>query len=230
MKTLFTVESSQLGDDTLPVFEWSASGQYLAAAGRRRKVCIFDKAGKLLEELSLPLADGLASDAGDKAGKGSCAALAWDPTSDQLAILPAGGLFPIVWNATLRETLNLDTGFKLQECTAMAWSVTGSILAVGTAKGNLLLYNSRERKKTQVMGKHTKRITAGAWNKAGVLALTSEDKNITLTDGATGWSPASCTVCLFFMAIDGFLALLCVKCCVKCCRRCPRLVAQPSRC
>lgn len=52
------------------------------------------------------------------------------------------------------------------------------MLAVGTAKGNLLLYSSRERRKMPVVGKATKRIVAAVWNRDGRLALASADKTV----------------------------------------------------
>ena len=60
----------------------------------------------------------------------------------------------------------------------MSWSKTGSILAIGTAKGNLLLYNARDRRKTPIMGKHTKRIQCACWNKENNLALAGADKMV----------------------------------------------------
>lgn len=59
-------------------------------------------------------------------------------------------------------------------------------LAVATGKGNLMMYNARERKKTPLVGKHTKKIVAAAWNKDNVLAMAAQDKSVTLTDGVTG--------------------------------------------
>ena len=64
--------------------------------------------------------------------------------------------------------------------TFLSWSVT-SILAIGTAKGGLLLYNKRTMKKQTILGKHSKKITNGVWNAAGILALGAEDKNITIS-------------------------------------------------
>lgn len=181
MKQLFRIETAVLGGVIPSLFEWSAKGQFVAAAGSKRKVAILDKSGKLIEEISLPAVTG-----GVDGKTQACSFVSWDPCSDQLAILPLGGTFPLLYNSVNREIINLDTGFKNQELTALSWSSTGSILAVGTVKGNLLLYNSRDRKQTQVMAKHTKRITMGIWNKAGVLALAGEDKMITFSDGTTG--------------------------------------------
>lgn len=59
-------------------------------------------------------------------------------------------------------------------------------LAVATVKGNLMMYNARERKKTPYVGKHTKKIVAAVWNKDNLLAMASQDKSVTLTDGVTG--------------------------------------------
>lgn len=47
----------------------------------------------------------------------------------------------------------------------LLWSRTGPQLAIGGGKGNLMLYNKNTRKKVPVMGKHSKRVICGAWNK-----------------------------------------------------------------
>ena len=68
----------------------------------------------------------------------------------------------------------------------MAWSRNGMYLAVGTVKGNLMMYNARERKKTPYVGKHTKKVVSAVWNKDNLLAMASQDRSVTLTDGVTG--------------------------------------------
>jgi WD40 repeat protein len=55
-------------------------------------------------------------------------------------------------------------------------------LAIGTAKGNLLIYNKRTLKKQSILGKHVKKITCGSWNSENKLALGSEDKQVTISN------------------------------------------------
>jgi len=102
-------------------------------------------------------------------------------------MIPNGNTFVYVWSAISKEVQKIDTDFKTaQELTCMAWSKNGLYLAVGTAKGNLLLYNSRERKKTPFLGKHTKKVVCMAWNKDNMLAMAGADKIVTITDVVSG--------------------------------------------
>lgn len=180
-KEVFSVNQDVLGPGRV-IFQWSPKGSYIAAAGSKRKVSIFDRNGRLYDEVSLPQAEvqGL-----DPAAP-SCDSLQWDPVQDQLAILPAGNTCVLIWSPSSREVQRIDTEFKTQEFTCLAWSKNGAFLAMGTSKGNLLMYNCRERKKTPYVGKHTKKISFAAWNKDNLLATTGLDRTVSITDGFNG--------------------------------------------
>lgn len=60
----------------------------------------------------------------------------------------------------------------------IAWAKASLILAIGTVKGNLQLYHIREKRRTPIVGKHTKRIANGVWTKGDILAMASFDKNV----------------------------------------------------
>jgi WD40 repeat protein len=72
----------------------------------------------------------------------------------------------------------------------LAWSKSSSVLAAGTAKGNLQLYHLQERRRTPVVGKHTKRVCAGAWSPgSNLLAMAALDKTVRpVVDGGGGLS------------------------------------------
>jgi WD repeat-containing protein 19 len=107
--------------------------------------------------------------------------LDWDHEGECLAILLEGtGIVPL-WDAGSRSIQRLDT--NMSDPSFMVWSQTG-LLAVGMTKGNLLLYNRRTRKKIPVLGKHPKRITCGAWSRGNQLALGSDDRTFTLSNGS----------------------------------------------
>ena len=52
------------------------------------------------------------------------------------------------------------------------------VLAIGTQKGSLVVYNKRTLKRQSILGKHVKRITCGAWNCENKLALGSDDRQV----------------------------------------------------
>jgi WD repeat-containing protein 19 len=66
----------------------------------------------------------------------------------------------------------------------MAWSRVGPQLAVGTQKGNLLLYNNDSKKSQLLAGKHSKKITCGQWNLDNKLALASLDRTMTINEAS----------------------------------------------
>lgn len=69
---------------------------------------------------------------------------------------------------------------NLRDPTFLKWSRSGPQLAVGTAKGNLLIYRKDNRKKVPIMGKHSRSITCGAWSNDNRLALGGADSMLTL--------------------------------------------------
>jgi WD repeat-containing protein 19 len=130
-------------------------------------VHIFDRHGERVDEISL-------------SGTGRVISLAWDHEGESLAVLQEGNAIIPIWDQGSKAVLSVDTNLK--DPTFMAWSRVGPQLAIGTAKGNLLLYNKRTRKKIPVLGKHPRKITCGAWSRSNQLALGSEDKTLTLSN------------------------------------------------
>lgn len=129
-------------------------------------VHIFDRHGQRVDEISLQ-------------GQGNILSLDWDVDGECLAVLQEGnGVIPI-WDSSSRSTLSIDTNLK--DPTFMAWSTVGPQLAVGTAKGNILMYNKKTRKKIPVLGKHPRRITCGAWGETNQLVLGSVDSTLTVS-------------------------------------------------
>ena len=59
-----------------------------------------------------------------------------------------------IWKTSTHKLVYVDTNFE--DLTFLKWSKTGYELAVGTAKGNLLIYKASAKKKIPIMGKHTR--------------------------------------------------------------------------
>ncbi|GBF91989.1 hypothetical protein Rsub_04713 [Raphidocelis subcapitata] len=181
MRQLFAAAAGELGDGRT-AFAWSPRGNYLAAAGNKRQILIYDRSGKAVQELPLPPPDVAPADP----KQACCLQLQWDANGDTLAALPTGSNCVFVWTAATRELQKLETEFKAQEVTAIAWARGGGTLAAATAKGNLQLFQLQKRRRVPIVGKHTKRVLCGAWNAEGLLLLGAADKTVSLTDGDTG--------------------------------------------
>uniref|UniRef100_A0A8D0PNN3 WD repeat-containing protein 19 n=1 Tax=Sus scrofa TaxID=9823 RepID=A0A8D0PNN3_PIG len=166
MKRVFTLlEKTWLGT---PIwFTWQkTSGNYLAVTGADHIVKIFDRHGQQRSEINL---------------SGNCVAMDWDKDGDILAVIAEKSSYIYLWDANTNKTSQLDSGMR-DQMSFLLWSKFGSFLAVGTVKGNLLIYNRQTSRKIPVLGKHTKRITCGCWNAENMLALGGEDKMITVSN------------------------------------------------
>ncbi len=74
-------------------------------------------------------------------------------------------------NLDIRDPLNV-----------LVWAKTGPVLAIGSYRGNLMIYNHKTSRRVPIIGKHTKAITCGAWSPGGLLALGSEDRSLSISN------------------------------------------------
>jgi len=163
---LFKIDSSQHGAGPV-LFRWHPDGTYLATVGSSKVVHIFDRYGAVVDDIPL-------------SSLGACLALEWDKDGERLAIMLLGVGTVLLWEQHTRKVTELETNMK--DLTFMRWSVVGPQLAIGTAKGNLLIFNPQTSKKYPTLQKHHKKINCGAWSTDNRLALGSEDKMVSISN------------------------------------------------
>uniref|UniRef100_A0A673LF82 WD repeat domain 19 n=1 Tax=Sinocyclocheilus rhinocerous TaxID=307959 RepID=A0A673LF82_9TELE len=157
---------------TLSEKSWSGSclqymktvGNYLAVAGLDNFVKIFDRHGQKVNELNLP---------------GICLSLDWDKDGDIVAVIAEKSSSIYLWDANINTISQLDSGMR-DQMSFLLWSKTGPLLAVGTSKGNLLIYNQQTSRKIPVLAH--KEDHCGCWSSQNLLALGSEDRSITISN------------------------------------------------
>ena len=146
---------------------WSPSGTHFAVVGSNRRVAIVDRQGKVSSTFALPLS-------------GPPVALDWDFEGEFLAVLQQGGSAVTIWHRTSGRIDNIESTMK--DLCLLKWAKNAPVLAVGAAKGGVLLFNRDTMRKSPLIGKHGKKIIAMAWNSRNWLALASEDRTITVSD------------------------------------------------
>ncbi|XP_071315895.1 WD repeat-containing protein 19-like isoform X2 [Trachinotus anak] len=166
MKNIFIIADKAWAGSNL-LYKWQTSfGNYIAVSGQDKSVKIFDRHGHKCTELSLP---------------GCCVGMDWDKDGDILAVISAQSSSIYLWDATVNKTSQIDSGMR-DQMSFVLWSMTGPLLAVGTVKGNLLIYNQQTSHKIPVLGKHTAKITCGCWSTQNLLALGSDDCTVSISN------------------------------------------------
>nr|XP_054756020.1 WD repeat-containing protein 19-like isoform X1 [Lytechinus pictus] len=171
MKRVFQLSDKTHGPGPVRFCWQTTLGNYLATYGADHNVHIYDRHGERRDEINLP---------------GSCTGIGWDRDGDTLALICDKSSVVFLWDANSHRKSQVDSGFK-DSLTYLLWSKSGPQLAIGTTKGNLLIYNHQTSRKVPILGKHTKKIICGAWSAQNLLALGSEDRTITVSneDGDT---------------------------------------------
>ncbi|KAF7240504.1 hypothetical protein EG68_11135 [Paragonimus skrjabini miyazakii] len=105
--------------------------------------------------------------------------MAWDLDGDNLAIIDEKTSSVTLWDSLSFKISQINTGIK-DHLSIICWSTASGRLAVGSEKGNLVIYNHKTSKKISLLGKHLRRISCAAWNKDNLLALASDDKVISV--------------------------------------------------
>ncbi|KAA0198003.1 hypothetical protein FBUS_08310, partial [Fasciolopsis buskii] len=137
---------------------------FIAVFGSDQTVSVFDRHGEKKVEVPLP---------------GEAVEMVWDCDGENLAILDDKTSSVTLWDALTFKISQLNTGIK-DHLSALAWSAVGSRLAIGSEKGNLVIYNHKTTKKISLLGKHMRKITCAVWNRGNVLALAGDDKLISI--------------------------------------------------
>ena len=106
--------------------------------------------------------------------------MGWDCEGTSLGIVSDNSALLLIWDTISSKVHKVDTGLK-ELLTFLAWGKTGQFLAIGTSKGNILLYNQKAGRKVPILGKHSKRIISGAWSSDNLLALGSEDRTLSVS-------------------------------------------------
>lgn len=69
-----------------------------------------------------------------------CSGFSWDNDGDLLAVISENSTQVTLWDANQGKKQSVDLGIR-DSLSCLFWAKTAPILAVGTAKGNLSIYN-----------------------------------------------------------------------------------------
>eukprot|EP00039_Didymoeca_costata_P030876 m.31858 g.31858 ORF g.31858 m.31858 type:complete len:1357 (-) comp8355_c0_seq1:4546-8616(-) len=172
MKRVFAIPGKTHGNSKVQVSWQKKLGNCVATSGSNRVVHIWDRNGELKKEIDLP---------------GQCVGMDWSRDGGMLAIIHNKSTSVVLWDANSDEARQLDTDEKAS-LSFVQWSKTANILALGTTKGALVLYNHQTSRKIPVYGKHgNKPIISGTWDGKGNLNLAGADRSCTISsdDGVT---------------------------------------------
>lgn len=126
---------------TTTLIRWDPNNKYLASCGANRRVFIWNRNGEAYDEFAMT-------------GPKAALQIEWDRDGQTLAVLQDGHNTLLLYS--LREKSVKEIDLVSKEPSFMTWSKTSQHLAVGTSKGNVIIYDHATKKLTTHQGKHSK--------------------------------------------------------------------------
>uniref|UniRef100_A0AC35U0Z1 WD repeat-containing protein 19 n=1 Tax=Rhabditophanes sp. KR3021 TaxID=114890 RepID=A0AC35U0Z1_9BILA len=167
MKTLYRIQKEESGNGEA-ICRWRPKSHMLTVSGKNGTTRIYDKLGKVYEQFNF---------------EGPSVCMEWDYSGEVLALCTENCSMLTLYEYSTKKLERLECAMHAKEFpTAMAWGKNSSILAVGTNKGNLILYDSQTAKKAPLMGKHQRMITSACFTDDDLLILAAEDSSLTVSN------------------------------------------------
>ena len=148
---------------------WSHDNNFLALCGENHVLHVIDRQGKKIFEGSLPNLQKVED-------------IEWDKDGEIIAIQQENLNFVTLCTLSTKAFSQVSFEKAKDKITLIRWGKQNSVLAIGTEKGYLLLYNKKNQRIIPCLGKHTKKIVTGDWNKEGYLITGGEDKLLTISN------------------------------------------------
>ncbi|KAE9315896.1 hypothetical protein PF008_g19145 [Phytophthora fragariae] len=167
MLMIFSVDSRHHGVGPVK-YAWDPHGDYVASSGTSRVAHIFGRRGKLVDQIVPP-------------SPSMCTLLEWSENGDILAIVQANSASLVLWEPKKIQQHQL-VDLPCKDVSFIKWSKSphSLLLAIGTNRGQVYIYDHATGTKTQVASKHKRRILCGDWNPEDKFAFGSEDRQITI--------------------------------------------------
>ncbi|OWZ17357.1 hypothetical protein PHMEG_0008713 [Phytophthora megakarya] len=167
MLMIFSVDARHHGVGPVK-YAWDPHGDYVASSGTSRVAHIFGRRGKLVDQIVPP-------------SPSMCTLLEWSENGDILAIVQANSASLVLWEPKKTQQHQL-VGLPCKDISFIKWSKSphSLLLAIGTNRGQVYIYDHATGSRTQVASKHKRRILCGDWNLENKFAFGSEDRQITI--------------------------------------------------
>ena len=167
LRKLFTIDAKTNGNGPA-TFAWNPQGVLVAIAGANKRVGIYTRQGELKHTVNLP-------------EKTAVVDMHWDHEGSTLAVIQATSQSVTLFDTATNKMDTVATAMKADVC-IIRWAASLPVLAVGNAKGGVLMYNRETFKKIPIVGKHSKKIISMSWNRRNQVAMSSDDKTLSVSD------------------------------------------------
>ncbi|KAI3383973.1 hypothetical protein SNEBB_006880, partial [Seison nebaliae] len=139
---------------------------YFALVGDKKQLQLYSRQGENIAQYKL---------------SSHATAIEWSRNGDYVAVTLAKKSHVIILNVNNMFFQEVESGFR-DQLSSISWSLVSNVLAIGTSKGNLMLYDPDSDQKTPLLGKLSKKITSIIWSRDNLLALASDDGKLSINE------------------------------------------------